>query len=292
MVDNLKLLILGGDIRQLEVAKTVASRGTEVLLVGFEQFSDNQINHMKSRIQKIDFSKIDALLLPVSGMNNGGKVEVSYSNEEIVLTKEDLLKTPEHCVIYTGIITPYLNQLSEAAIRKLVPLFARDDIAILNSIPTAEGTLQIAIENTDNMIHGSKVMILGYGRVGKTMARVFSTMGAHVRVGSRNEAELARAMEAGLTPFHFKNIEMEIVVDICINTIPHLILTSSVLSKMSLHTLIIDVASKPGGTDFQFAEKRGIKLIWALGIPGKIAPKSAGEIIDKVLAELLENDFN
>lgn len=293
MKKNFHMLIIGGDVRQIEVAKIVSDRGAKVSLVGFTQVSDDSIEKIKCSFQEIDYAQVDAILVPVSGLNHEGKVEARYSDEAIALTKENLENTPEHCVIYTGIKTPYLTNLMESTGRKVVPMFARDDMAILNSIPTAEGTLKIAIEHTDFMIHGSNVMVLGYGRVGKTIARLFDAVGAHVRVGARKDADLARIIEVGLTPFHLKNLGSEMEnVDICINTIPQMILTPEILDKMAQHTLIIDVASKPGGTDFEYAKEKGLTALLELGIPGKVAPKSAGAIIGKVLLELLESDFN
>jgi dipicolinate synthase subunit A len=293
MQKNFHMLIVGGDVRQIEVAKIISDQGTKVSLVGFTQVSDDSIEKIKCDFQEIDYSRVDAILVPVSGIDNEGRVDARYSNEDIALTKENLENTPEHCVIYTGIKTPYLTKLMETTGRKVVPMFARDDMAILNSIPTAEGTLKVAIEHTDIMIHGSTVMVLGYGRVGKTTARLFDAVGARVLVGARKEADLARIIEVGLTPFQLKNLAAEMEnVDICINTIPHMILTPEVLDKMNRDTLIIDVASKPGGTDFEYAKEKGIKALLELGIPGKVAPKSAGAIIAKVLVELLETEFN
>jgi dipicolinate synthase subunit A len=60
---------------------------------------------------------------------------------------------------------------------------------------------------------------------------------------------------------------------------------------MPPHTLIIDLASKPGGTDFRYAEKRGIKALLAPGLPGIVAPKTAGQIVANVMAQLLKEDI-
>ena len=293
MKKNLHMVIVGGDVRQIEVAKIIREKGAKVSLVGFTQVSDDSIEMIKCGFQEIDYSQVDAILVPVSGLDHDGKVEARYSDEEISLTKKHLENTPDHCVIYTGVKTPYLTKLMETTGRNVVPMFARDDMAILNSIPTAEGTLKVAIEHTDFMIHGSKVMVLGYGRVGKTIARLFAAVGAKVLVGARKEADLARIIEVGLTPFQLKDLRDEVNhVDICINTIPHMVLTPEVLDKMNRDSLIIDVASRPGGTDFEYAKEKGIKALLELGIPGKVAPKSAGAIIAKVLMDLLETEFN
>jgi dipicolinate synthase subunit A len=125
-----------------------------------------------------------------------------------------------------------------------------------------------------------------------SVARTFSALGANVRVGARKTEHIARIFEMGLSPFSLKNITSNVSdVDVVINTIPHMIVTSDVISKMPTHTLIIDLASKPGGTDFRYAEKRGIKALLAPGLPGIVAPKTAGQIVANVLAQLLKESL-
>ena len=97
---------------------------------------------------------------------------------------------------------------------------------------------------------------------------------------ARKSEHLARIAEMGLQPFYLSELDKEIAdSDICINTIPYPILTAKTLSNVPTHALIIDLASKPGGTDFRYAEKRGIKAILAPGLPGIVAPKTAGQIV-------------
>src|SRR5690606_34441942 len=131
---------------------------------------------------------------------------------------------------------------------------------------------------------------LGLDRDGMTVARVFAALGAKVKVGARKAEHLALVEEMGLTPFHLKDLETAVKnADIVINTIPFPVVTAKVISKMPAHTLIIDLASKPGGTDFRYAEKRGIKALLAPSLPGIVAPKTAGQILANVLAELLKD---
>lgn len=125
-----------------------------------------------------------------------------------------------------------------------------------------------------------------------SVARTFRALGAKVKVGARKSEHIARITEMGLTPFNLKEIEDAVKdVDICINTAPHLVVTASVISKMPTHTLIIDLASKPGGTDFRYAEKRGVKALLAPGLPGIVAPKTAGQILANVLSQLIMEDL-
>jgi dipicolinate synthase subunit A len=91
-----------------------------------------------------------------------------------------------------------------------------------------------------------------------------------------------------LTPFHIDELGQHVDdADLIFNTIPHLIITAKVITNMQHHALIIDLASKPGGTDFRYAEKRGIKAILAPGLPGIVAPKTAGQIIANTLSRLV-----
>ncbi len=293
MLTGMHVAIIGGDARQLEVIRKLTELDAKLSLIGFDQLAHSFTGATKTSINEIDVSDLDAIILPVHGTNLEGKVNTVFSNEKIAITEEMLLKTPKHCTVYSGISNSYLDDLMKAVNRKYVQLFERDDVAIYNSIPTAEGTIMMVIQHTDFTIHGSRVAVLGLGRVGMTVARTFAALGAKVKVGARRTEHLARILEMGLEPFHLQDLEKEVRdIDVCINTIPTLVVTASVISKMPAHTLIIDLASKPGGTDFRYAEKRGIKALLAPGLPGVVAPKTAGQIIANVLSQLLFEDLN
>lgn len=292
MLTDLNIAVLGGDARQLEVIRKLTELDAKLSLVGFDQLNQTFIGATKMDIAELDFSDFDAIILPVPGTNLSGEIETIFSNEKIVLEEEMLMETPEHCVVFSGITNRYLDEIITKSKRKLIKLFERDDVAIFNSIPTVEGTIMMVIQNTDFTIHGSNVIVLGFGRTGMSVARVFSCLGAHVKVGARKSEDIARITELGLKPFHIANLEHEVEeVDIVINTVPSIIVTASVISKMPIHTLIIDLASKPGGTDFRYAEKRGIKALLAPGLPGIVAPKTAGKIVANVISQLLKEEI-
>jgi dipicolinate synthase subunit A len=292
MLTGLHIAVLGGDARQLEVIRKLTELDAKVTLIGFEQLDSGFTSASKELIADANFEELDAILLPVPGTNIEGVVDTIFSNEKVVLTKEILDSTPEHCTIYSGISNSYLDSIIAASNRKLVKLFERDDVAIYNSIPTVEGTIMMVIQHTEYTIHNSKVAVLGLGRTGMSVARTFHSLGAKVKVGARRSEHIARIVEMGLEAFEFKYIEEALKdVDVVINTVPNLIVTASVISKLQPHALIIDLASKPGGTDFRYAEKRGIKALLAPGLPGIVAPKTAGQIIGNVLTQLLKDDL-
>jgi dipicolinate synthase subunit A len=290
MLTGLNVAVIGGDARQLEVIRKLTELDAKLFLIGFDQLDHGFTGATKAKIDEVQFEEIDAIILPINGTTLEGTIDTVFSNEEVKLTEELLSKTPTHCVIYSGITNSYLDKIVQSTNRTLVQLFERDDVAIYNSIPTVEGTIMMVIQHTDITIHGSKIAVLGLGRVGMSVARTFAALGAKVKVGARDTAHLARITEMGLTPFSLENLQEEVEdIDVCINTIPHLIVTARVISNMPTHTLIVDLASKPGGTDFRYAEKRGIKALLAPGLPGIVAPKTAGQIVANVLTQLLND---
>jgi dipicolinate synthase subunit A len=293
MLTGMQIAVIGGDARQLEVIRKLTEQDAKLWLIGFEQLDHAFSGAVKEKMEDVDFSEIDAIILPVPGTNLKGEVETIFSNEIVFITEELLAKTPPNCTIYSGISNAYLNGITKKTNRKLIQLFERDDVAIYNSIPTVEGTIMMAIQHTDFTIHGSNVVVLGLGRVGMSVARTFQALGAKVKVGARRSEHLARITEMALHPFHLDQLKDEIKdADICINTIPVEVVTASVIAQMPSHTLIIDLASKPGGTDFRYAEKRGIKALLAPGLPGIVAPKTAGKILANVLSQLLTDELN
>ncbi|MDW4526541.1 dipicolinic acid synthetase subunit A [Rossellomorea marisflavi] len=290
MLTGMHIAVLGGDARQLEIIRKLTELDAKISLVGFEQLDHAFTGATKEKMSEIDFTMMDAIILPVPGTNLQGEIETIFSNEKVVLTEEILSRTPDHCTIYSGITNDYLSGIVDASKRDLIQLFERDDVAIYNSIPTVEGTIMMAIQHTDFTIHGSNIVILGLGRVGMSVARTFHHLGGRVKVGARKTEHLARASEMGLDSFQLGQLEKHVgQCDICINTIPAPIITSGVIAKMPSHILVIDLASKPGGTDFRFAEKRGIKALLAPGLPGIVAPKTAGQILANVLCKLMDD---
>jgi dipicolinate synthase subunit A len=292
LLTGLQVAVIGGDARQLEVIKKLSELDARIILIGFDQLGSSFPGTFKEDFDDFDPKNLDAIILPVSGASEDGKIQSIFTSKDLYLNENFISKTMPNSVIYSGIGTNFLVQIADKTKRKLINLLDRDDVAIYNSIPTVEGVLLLTIQNTDFTIHGSNVIILGLGRCGLSLARVFHAIGAKVKVGVRKTEYMARITEMGIEPFHLDQLKQEVSnVDICINTIPHQIITSEVIAQMPHHTTIIDIASKPGGTDFKFAERRGINALLAPGLPGIVAPKTAGKILANVLTQLLSKQL-
>ncbi|TBL77780.1 dipicolinate synthase subunit DpsA [Paenibacillus thalictri] len=291
MLTGIQICVIGGDARQLEVINNFSELDASVTLIGFDNLQNQFGGIAKAVLTPEALSNIDAVILPAVGTDDNGNVESIFSTEELQLQAEHIQALPKHAKIYTGMAKTYLKKLCAAYSIGLVELFDRDDVAIYNSIPTAEGAIMMAIQNTDITIHGSLSMVLGFGRTGVTVARSLQGLGAVVKVGVNRPEYYARALEMGFKPFYTKDLYEHVAgIDLLFNTIPSMIVTAQIIANIPHRALIIDLASKPGGTDFRFAEKRGVKAMLAPGLPGIVAPKTAGRIMADTLTRLILED--
>ena len=145
------------------------------------------------------------------------------------------------------------------------------------------------MEETQRTVHGSKVLVMGFGRIGKVLAKMLDGIGAKVSCEARKDEDIAWIKAYGFEPVHLNNLNEKLnEYDMIINTIPFQILNSERLEFVKKDVVIIDLASNPGGVDRKVAKEKNLKLIWALSLPGKIAPLTSAEFIKEVLYHVLE----
>lgn len=283
------IAVIGGDARYLELIRQLRnSLNTTIVLVGFDKINQSFIGLNQMDFDDLVLEELDAVILPITGTDDKGNIEIVFSDRQIQLSKQWFQQLKPNTPIFTGMANNYLTAATKKANVTLIPLLNRDDVAIYNSIPTAEGTIMMAIEHTDYTIHSSRVIVTGYGRVGNTVANKFSALGAKVSVSSKESGELARINERGLKAIPLKKLQHYTSnCDLLINTIPAQVITKDVIQHLPSHGIIIDLASIPGGTDFKYAKRRGIKAILAKSLPGVVAPKTAGKILADAIKKQL-----
>ncbi|MCM3745956.1 dipicolinate synthase subunit DpsA [Paenibacillus pasadenensis] len=293
MLTGVQVLLIGGDARQLEVIRRLSELNASLTVSGFDGLRTLPGDISNSELREELFDKADAVILPAVGTDDAGLIPAAFSDSELLLTDGMFSRIPKYGTVYAGMARPYLKELCQKHGIALVELFERDDVAILNSIPTAEGAVKMAIEHTDITLHGSACMVLGLGRTGLTLVRTLLALGAQVYAGVHRPEHYARAAEMGAKPFYTRDLQDYAAnIDLLFNTIPTMIVTAQMIAGMPSRAVIIDLASKPGGTDFRFAEKRGLKAILAPGLPGIVAPVTAGRIIADCVTQLILDDIS
>lgn len=160
-----------------------------------------------------------------------------------------------------------------------------------NAVPTAEGAIQIAMEQTDVTLHGLPVLVIGNGRVGSILAAKLHALGAQVTVSARNCRDFALIEAAGMESADTRNLTR--VLDrfpVVFNTVPAAVLGGPELAKLPPNALVIDLASQPGGVDPSAEPPQGLRLIHALSLPGKVAPVTASIAVRDTIYAILREE--
>lgn len=287
MEKNITFLVVGGDLRQVYTAGALA-KTHKVYAAGF----DGNIS-LPEKVEKINYTlelpeKADIIILPLPVSQNGVFVNTPFCKNNIPLTSLPPLLN-DNGLILGGKIDERVMKIFDKYNAEAIDYFDREELSVLNAVPTAEGAIQIAMEESASTIFGRRVLITGYGRIAKVLVKILAAMGAKVTVTARKYSDLAWAEIYGCNGLHTSQLPENIGgFDLIFNTVPAMILDEEILASADPDALIIDLASKPGGVDFDAASKSGLKVVWALSLPGKTAPITAGEIIASTVLNILK----
>ncbi len=288
---GVSIAVLGGDDRELVLVPELVRKGADVRVAGISKLAESRDVRCCDRVND---AVRDArfVILPMPGIDEKGIVRAKYSQHPLVLDRETMLAFRDDCVLIVGFARPLLKELAALRGIKVIEIADMDEVAILNSIPSAEGAIQMAMEATDITLHGSNVFVLGFGRCGITLARMLSALGAKTTVVARKPADLARIREMGMEPLTYSQIHHRIgEADVVFNTVPSLVLDKTLLQRANPAVYICDIASAPGGVDFAAAKELGIKAELAPGLPGKVAPRTAGLILAQVIPDIIRQEL-
>lgn len=190
---------------------------------------------------------------------------------------------------FGGMLPPELTAFCEAHEIDCIDLLERDDIAILNAISTAEGAIAEAIAASGANLHLSFALVLGYGRCAKPLVKKLQGMGAHVTVAARRWEPACAALADGCEVLDFQLMPYQLPrFHFIFNTVPAMVLPAPLLETVAEDTVIIDIASAPGGVDFAAAEALGLCAKLSLSLPGKYSPRATGESIAQITRIILE----
>lgn len=178
----------------------------------------------------------------------------------------------------------------EAGLRLLeygsLPAFQRE-----NGCITAENALQVAMKHRLRTLRGSDALVVGWGNIGRPLFALLSALGAETAVAVRREEQLSQLREQGISAFLSTRLEQEAErYDLIFNTAPTLLFSGAVLRQLRPGALLIDLASRPGGVDWESAQQLGIKAVQALALPGSLTPVSGAIAIRNAVYALCEEE--
>ena len=190
----------------------------------------------------------------------------------------------------------YAGRVSEEAAlvarRAGVPLYdylQREELAVCNAIPTCEGAIGILLRERSETLWGSRVLITGYGRIAGLLAERLAGFGAQVTIAARSPGARAMAAARGFAVQPIGALaETALQFQIIINTVPAPLIGQAMIGRLLPDVFLLDLASAPGGIDLAAAGAAGIKAVWALSLPARCAPVTAGRFVAQTVLQMIE----
>lgn len=278
--------IIGGDKRQLYCARALADDGFEVILGGFDKVLS--MRGVKLMSPYLAAQTAEVIILPLPSVDKEGDVPAVFSNEKIPLKKLAPFLAGKR--VFTAMKEKVLREAPNLNPQLISDYYAREDFVLSNAYVTAEGAVKIAMEKFEGTLSGAKILVCGFGRIGKALTRILSIFSPKLTVSARKSEDLAAIRLLGAKAVKTSELYNEKGFDIIFSTVPALVFRPELLAKIAGDAVLIDLASAPGSVDFEAADRLSIDYIHALSLPGKSSPKTAGEIIKDTVYTILEEE--
>ncbi len=278
--------IAGGDLRSAYLASALEREGNEVAAFGLSGAGE-VLEKVKKSENISDAARFEVVVLPVPCCGKDGLIKTVLSDDKVKL--EELMNVLKSgSVLMGGFIPEWVYEFAKERQISVYDYYEREEFAVRNAALTAEAAVALALEMLTETISEMPVLVLGHGRIGRLLASILKALDANVTVAARRFSDLAWIRSEGSTPVEFMRLK-ECISEfgLIFNTVPSMVLNDEMLHLVNKKAVIIDLASEPFGTDFAAADRLGIKTRKAPGLPGKFAPKTAGEIVKSTIFNIL-----
>ena len=282
--------ILGGDKRQTVIARKLIACGHTVKLFALGEYGMECTGaEICSTVDKA-VEKSDVVILPLPALTNELELSVKFAGDDAVSIADIIASMKKYgCgILLGGMLKDSIMDTCEAAGISCIDYYKNEELQLKNALPSAEGALMVAMENTEITVEGMKAFVCGYGRIGSILASLLRKMGAEVTVGARRDEVLCSASMSGHKAVRLESgFMLEDDYDVIFNTVPGLIFSEKVLRGIKNKPVYVEIASKPGGIDTSAARECGLRIIYAPSLPGRYSPVSAGGYIFETVSDIL-----
>ena len=288
IINDIKICALGGDMRQIYALQKMKENNAKISVFGLESNESDfyYANDLSDALKNAQY-----ILLPLPFSTDGIRVFCPLGNTDIKL--DDVLdKMNESQVLIGGKMSNEFVKKAKEKNIETFDYFASEKMTVKNARITAEGAVCVAMNELKQTLYNSKCAIIGYGRIGKFLAQILKNINSSVTVFARREETVSLAECFSVDAKNIKELKKYIDgYDVVFNTVPSKVITKEHIDKTKKNVLFIDLASAPSGIDGEYAKKQNRKVVYALSLPGKYAPKTAGEIIEETVASYIRGDL-
>lgn len=270
--------VFGGDERFLRLCTLLRQDGHNVRTFALEQALPDCAADPETALRGAD-----AVILPLP-CDRGGRLNAPFSAASHSFPSL-LAAAPPGLPVLAGKATEELRSVCRRQRLALSDYFLREDFTLRNAALTAEGAVSLLLAG-EKALGGSRVLITGFGRIGRLLAGKLRALGADVTVAARKSEDLVLAGALGCRgiPLHAVT---EGVWDAVVNTVPAQILDAEALRSFGA-ARCIELASPPYGFDLAAAEALGTQIELASGLPGKTAPAAATAAVRDAIYAIME----
>ncbi|MEG2009940.1 MAG: dipicolinate synthase subunit DpsA [Oscillospiraceae bacterium] len=282
----MKFAVIGGDMRIVAMACQLRREGHEVACFALDKADPEALKCCAISAEKAA-ENTDCVIFPLPVLNSQGLLNAPLSN--FSYSAEEILRAlPQTAIVCAGKLNEKLIKIAEERGLTFVDYFEREELVALNALATAEGALSLLLRNSKITVWDSRVLVIGFGRIGRMLASRLRALGAHVTVSARNAGDMAYIRAMGCAALDTRTLGAELRgFDTIINTVPARVLGERQLENVAAEALCIDLASRPGGIDMEAASRLNINAMWALGLPAETAPVTAGKIIKETVQNIM-----
>lgn len=276
-----KFAIIGGDYRYKLLKELLEKDGYIASIYG---------NVYSESTDSPDSCILDskAVIAPIPITKNHDTINMSENFKISIDELFNSMVTHNVNILIGGVISSKFQERASLMDITTIDIFSREEVAINNAIPTAEGAIMTAIQESDKVLFKSKVLVIGFGRCGKVLSNMLNGIGANVSVTYRKKSDEAYINSISCTPVSIKDFDRALSeYDFIFNTAPAQVLNKEVLKRIRKDTVIIDIAQAPGGIDYNYARKLNLKALYCPGLPGRVAPYSAAEILKASIIDIV-----
>lgn len=265
--------VIGGDMRSVYLAEMLREAGHETRTFALEKAMSDCCGSAREAS-----AGVDGVILPMP-CEVGERLNSPLSGGEWCVF-DILRQVPRGTAVFAGKAGDGVVEACKRLDMRLFDYLRREELALRNAELTAEGAVGLLLDSPEALA-GSRVLISGFGRIGRALAAKLKALGAEVSVAARSPADRALAGCMGCRGLKITDCAGE--WDAVVNTVPHVIFGRAEMDSFG-GARLIELASPPYGFDMS----AGYPVSLASGLPGKTSPKSAARAIMDTIFNILE----
>lgn len=267
--------VLGGDGREVEIARQLVQAGATVRTCGLPEGPVEGWSVCATVDEAVAGAEIVICPVPLPGPD--GTLFAPAASQKLLVDRHTLRPMQRGGILITGRASRLMKEAAEALGLRLYEYEHEEDLMLLRAPAVAEGAIRTAIEQTDVTLHHHPCLVVGFGKIGPTLAQALLGLQARVTVAARNPVQRARAWAMGCEVTSLEQLPDVLGrMAVVFNTVPARLFTRDVLASVGPRAVLIDLSAPPGGVDFEAAQALGVKAIWARGLGGR-APRTVGQ---------------